>query len=103
MKTTISVLKARFIRLYHSRWFNKYTVSLLVFALWMCFFDKHNLITQWQLRSTVNRLHAEMEDYKVRLDNASRERKSLETDQERFAREKYFMHRPDEEVFVMEQ
>lgn len=99
---TLTAFKARVLRFIHSRWVNKYTIAFTIFAIWISFFDKHNLITQWHLKRTVNRLEQQKADYQHRLGQAKLEKQELESDQERFAREKYFMHRNDEEIYIIE-
>lgn len=88
--------------LFHSRWMNKYTISAFLFIAWLSFFDKHNIVTQWQLRQTVKEMKDAKSDYNKLLISALDEKDDLEKNTERFAREKYFMHRPDEEVFIID-
>ena len=83
-------------------WLNKYSVSLGLFLVWMFFFDKHNVFTQWNLRSSVSELENSIEDYQVQLAEAEAAHKDLMNNKEKFAREKYLMHRPDEDVFIFQ-
>lgn len=87
---------------YHSRWINKYTISALLFAAWLSFFDKHNIITQLQLRKTVKEMQNSKAEYDRLLISAIDEKEDLEKNKERYAREKYYMHRADEDVFIIE-
>lgn len=83
-------------------WLNKYTVSAGLFVMWMLFFDKHNFFTQWNLRRSVHQLESSIEDYREQLANAEAAHKDLMNNKEKFAREKYLMHRPDEDVFLFQ-
>jgi cell division protein DivIC len=84
-----------------SQWLNKYTVTLSVFFIWMMFFDQHNMIVQYRLNRTSTQLKENiMSDMKL-LKEAKDELYVLETSPERYAREKYLMHKSDEEVFVV--
>lgn len=85
-----------------SGWLNKYSVAAGLFVIWMLFFDKHNFFTQWSLRSSVSQLESSITDYQEQLAKAETEHQDLINNKEKFAREKYLMHRPDEDVFVFQ-
>jgi cell division protein DivIC len=85
-----------------SGWLNKYSVSAGLFVIWMLFFDKHNFFTQWSLRSSVHQLESSIEDYQEQLAKAEAAHQDLMNNKEKFAREKYLMHRPDEDVFIFQ-
>ena len=80
---------------------NKYTLTLCFFLVWIVFLDKHNLITQHRLRTIIDKMEAEKTNYKAMYVKALEEKKLLEADQEKYAREKYFMHKDNEEVFII--
>jgi len=84
-----------------SWWLNKYAVALSVFFIWMMFFDQHNVIVQYRLNHTSNELKEQITLDKKLLKEARDELYVLETYPERYAREKYLMHKSDEEVFVV--
>ena len=83
-------------------WLNKYSVSAGLFVLWMLFFDKHNFFTQWQLRSNIHELETSIETYRDQLAETETAHQDLMNNKEKFAREKYLMHRPDEDVFLFQ-
>ena len=83
-------------------WLNKYSVSAGLFVIWMMFFDRHNFFTQWNLRSAVHQLESSIEDYQDQLAKAEAAHQDLMNNKEKFAREKYLMHRPDEDVFLFQ-
>ncbi len=83
-------------------WLNKYSVSAGLFVVWMLFFDKHNFFTQWNLRSAVHELETSIEEYHEQLVEAEAAHKDLMNNKEKFAREKYLMHRPDEDIFLFQ-
>jgi cell division protein FtsB len=76
-------------------------VAFIVFIVWLAFFDRHNLIVQYKLLSKVKELEFEKQEYAQRLKDVIAEKEILQTQAERYARERYFMHKPDEEVFVI--
>jgi hypothetical protein len=83
-------------------WLNKYSVSAGLFVIWMLFFDKHNFFTQWSLKSTVFQLENSIQEYHDQLAKAEAAHQDLMNNKEKFAREKYLMHRPDEDVFLFQ-
>ena len=84
---------------------NKYVIVTLAFIVWMLFIDNNNigvwLRTGRQLRSQEKRiefLQGEISSTEERLDQLRSNRDSLE----RFAREQYGFHEPDEDVYIVE-
>ena len=83
-------------------WLNKYSVTASLFVVWMMFFDRHNFFTQWNLRNAVHQLESSIEDYQDQLAKAETAHEDLMNNKEKFAREKYLMHRPDEDIFLFQ-
>ncbi len=82
---------------------NRYILALLVFAMVILFLDKHNFFTQWKLRKSVKQLEHDKDYYSKKIEEAKQDQKNIENDKEKFAREKYHMHKSDEEVFIIEE
>lgn len=83
---------------------NKYVFTSLIFVFWMLFFDEHNFISQVKLKLEVNQLQKDQEYYQQEILKVRSDLEELKTDDrhlEKFAREKYKMKKPDEEVFVL--
>ena len=83
---------------------NKYAWSLLAFVVWLTFFDQNNLITQIQYRLELADLEDEELFYQQEIKKIREDLKELESNPkslEKFAREKYFMKRDNEELFVL--
>ncbi len=80
---------------------NKYVLTLLAFLAILLVVDKHDLFTQWKLHKSVRQLEKDKEYYQEKINEANRDKEEIENNQERFAREKYHMHKSDEEVFVI--
>jgi cell division protein FtsB len=85
---------------------NKYFLVSLAFVVWMIFFDKNDLFSQYQYHQEVSKLKQERDFYlketaKVRkdLDELTSNPQMLE----KFAREKYLMKKDNEDVFVIVQ
>jgi len=83
---------------------NKYIIASLAFLTWMLFFDRNDISSQYQYRSQLKELQLEKEFYlketrevEIGLENLSTNPKKLE----KFAREKYFMKKDNEDVYVI--
>ncbi len=82
---------------------NKYLLSILLIVVWLVFFDKNDVFTQYELIQKCRKLNAEREYYlreitnnKTELEELKENAKTLET----FAREKYLMKKENEDLFV---
>lgn len=82
---------------------NKYFLVLTLFFAWMVFLDRHDIITQWRLQQTVNKLQADKAFYSEKIEEAEQERLELDINDEKFARERYYMKKADEDVFIIEE
>jgi cell division protein FtsB len=89
----------------HRRIFlNKYTLVFLIFAGYVTFFDKHNLISRWKIYQRNKELEKEMKYYdeKIKSDRTKLfELKSSNENLEKFAREHYFYKKDNEDVFII--
>lgn len=82
---------------------NKYFLVLALFFAWMIFLDRHDIITQWRLQRTVNKLESDKAFYSEKIEEAEQERLELDINDEKFAREQYYMKKSDEDVFIIEE
>ena len=83
---------------------NKYFLVTVAFAVWMIFFDKNDVYTQYQQHQQVNKLKEERDFYQQETERVSKDLEELTSDKarlEKFAREKYFMKKENEDVFVV--
>ena len=70
----------------------------------MIFFDQENFIEQYRLSQTLHNLRNKKEFYQAEITKNQKSIHMLETDTamlEKFAREKYFMKKDNEDVFVI--
>ena len=81
---------------------SKYIVTLFLFLIWIAFFDKNNLVSKYKLSKMVDNLESEKEMYRHKIEKAKKDRSDLEQNLEKFAREKYFMHKKDEDIFIID-
>jgi cell division protein FtsB len=80
---------------------NRYFLALALFFAYMIFFDRHDLLTQIQLQRMVNKLESDRTYYEEKIEEEKREKQDMDVNQERFARERYFMQRADEDVYII--
>lgn len=80
---------------------NKYFLVLVVFFAWMFFVDKHDIMTVVGLQRTVNKLEEDKTYYSKKLEDAKQERLDLEVNKEKFARERYYMQKSNEDVYII--
>ncbi|HEX5555809.1 MAG TPA: septum formation initiator family protein [Chitinophagaceae bacterium] len=83
---------------------NKYVIATIAFLVWITFFDRNDLITQ---AGYVHQLHT-LRDQKTYLSQeilrTDSDRQELQSDPamlEKFAREKYFMKKDNEDVYLI--
>lgn len=83
---------------------NKYFYTAFAFVVWMLFFDQESFIEQYKLSKTLNGLEDQKTFYLEEIDKNEKTIEILEKDTsalEKYAREKYYMKRENEEVFVL--
>ena len=83
---------------------NKYFITTLVFVLWLAFFDSNNIITNKKTRDKLNELKKEKQSYldEIRKDSVQIQKLLYDTAElEKFAREKFLMKKPGEDVYLM--
>ncbi len=83
---------------------NKYVLSLLIFFIWLSFFDRNNLIMRYKMRIELNRLEQEKAYYLSQFENDKKAGDALINDPEtieKYAREKHLMKRDDEDIFLI--
>ncbi len=84
--------------------FNKYFITIVGFLLWMTLFDSTSYLV-------INDLNKEIDKYETQLDYYQTEYKKNDTfykklmnnkdEKQKYARENYFMRKPDEEIFIL--
>ena len=81
-----------------------YFVVGLIFIIWMAFFDINDVYTQYQRREKLKQLQRDKVFYTKGIKDIKEERSKLSTDPkklEKFAREKYFLKKKGEDVYVI--
>ena len=83
---------------------NKYFYTGLIFAVWVLFFDQESMLEQYRLSDTLSGLNHQKEYYLNEISQTEKAIKTLENDSvslEKYAREKYYMKKSNEDVYVI--
>ncbi|GAA4948288.1 hypothetical protein GCM10023314_22020 [Algibacter agarivorans] len=83
---------------------NIFILILVVFAVWMLFFDANSWLIHHELNTDIEDLENEKEYYKKEIEKDNKALKELSTEEglEKFAREAYYMKRDNEEIYIIE-
>jgi len=83
---------------------NKYVLILIVFIVWMLFFDENSYLTHRDLNKEINKLEKSINYYSKeiardkKIINQLRDSNKLE----KYGRETYFFKRDSEDVYIIE-
>ena len=83
---------------------NRYFYTVLAFIIWMAFFDSDNFREQLRLSNKIERLEQKEHFYKTEIKKNKSFLNALKYDTtqlEKYAREKYFMKKDNEDVYVI--
>jgi len=83
---------------------NRYFITGLLFAVWICFFDSYNFIYHAKLVSQKNDYEKELFRLKSSTTNNNEFIKKLENPEfsEKYAREKFLMKKDGEDIFIID-
>ena len=90
------------------KWFrfvsNKYILVLLLFSIWMFFFDTNNWFIHQELDGDEAALEENADFYRGETAKDKKFLKKMEdsTEMEKFAREKYFLKKENEDIYIIE-
>lgn len=83
---------------------NKYIISIVVFIVWLGFFDANNLVHKYRLSRRIAELEQQKEHYLVEIEQNQRKLNEIQENAEsleKFAREQYLMKKENEDIFVI--
>ena len=83
---------------------NIYVIILLVFVIWMLFWDSNSWFIHHELNSEINDLESEKEFYKKGIEKNDEAIKELSREEgvEKLAREEYYMKKENEDIYIIE-
>ncbi|GHU56036.1 hypothetical protein FACS189411_05720 [Bacteroidia bacterium] len=83
---------------------NAYWVVVIVYVLIICTVGDSNLYKRYTYDEQIRSLEKEIDQYQGEIDLNRKKLQDLRTNKEgleRFAREEYFMKKPNEEIFII--
>ncbi len=83
---------------------NKYLITVVIFLVWLTFFDRNNFISQIRYGRILNNQRKQVEFYKSEIARDSTALHELMSDTaslEKFAREKYLMKKDNEDIYLI--
>lgn len=82
---------------------NKYVICTLIFIAWIAFFDRNNFIVQYQYHKKLSQLKQDEKYYQDEIIKDKKDYYNLTSSNknlEKFAREKYYMKKANEDIFI---
>ncbi|NND63455.1 MAG: septum formation initiator family protein [Flavobacteriaceae bacterium] len=95
-------------QLKEKKWFrvlsNKYTLILILFLVWMVFFDTNSYFIHKELNEDIKNLKENKEFYKEEIANDKKfiEKMKDSDEVEKYAREKYYLKKDNEDIYIIE-
>ena len=83
---------------------NKYVLTILLYLIWMLFFDQNNMVDRYRMGREIGQLEEDRLYYLEQIDKDSTRLHELTTDEEnleKYAREQFYMKKDNEDVFVI--
>lgn len=83
---------------------NKYVIVLVIFIIWMFFFDENSFLNHLEFNKEIKKLNTEKEYYQKEIKQDKELIKKLDDKEEleKFAREEYHMKKENEEIYLIE-
>lgn len=83
---------------------NKYLLIVLLFSLWMFFFDTNSFFIHNELNNSIKTLEKNKEIYKeeIEKDKLFIEKMKDSNEVEKYAREKYYLKKENEDIYIVE-
>lgn len=83
----------------------RWPVTIVLFAVYMTFYDSHNLINVYKLKQDIRELEQQKRYYRGKIAEDSTVLESLKDDAylEKYAREHFYMRRDGETLYVLQE
>ncbi|MDJ0645941.1 MAG: septum formation initiator family protein [Flavobacteriaceae bacterium] len=83
---------------------NRYVIILLIFIVWMLFFDENSYFIHRDVNKELNQIVSDTTYFRREINKDKKEMSDLKNPDslEKFAREKYHMKRKDEDIYIIE-
>ncbi len=83
---------------------NKYAIAIFLFLAWIIFFDENNLIQHRKNKQRLKAIKEQRTFYREKIESDNLKMEELRSgtkNLEKYAREQFFMTKPDEELFLV--
>lgn len=83
---------------------NKYFITIIAFLVWMVFFDSTSFLVINEMNQEISKYENQLSYYKSEYEKNDKFYKKLmnnKDEKEKYARENYFMKKPNEEIFIL--
>ena len=79
-------------------------IIIILFIIWMIFFDSNSILIHSELNNDIKELNEQKSYYEKEIKKDNIELKMIQSDSglEKYAREKLFMKKENEEIFLIE-
>ena len=93
-------MKNKFIKFIKST----YGIIIILFIIWMIFFDSNSLLVHNDLNNDINKLNQQKSYYNNEIEKDKKELNMIQTDTglEKYAREKLYMKKDNEDIFIIQ-
>lgn len=83
---------------------SRYMIILILFVIWMFFFDTNSFLIHNELNDDIKVLQNNADFYQKEIDGDKEFIKRMEdsNEMEKFARERYFLKKENEDIFLIE-
>ena len=83
---------------------NQYVIIIILFIVWMTFFDENSWKNHREFNKEINKLKSEKEYFQSQINQDKKLIEQLENKEqlEKFAREEYHMKKENEDIFLIE-
>ena len=83
---------------------NPFVIILIIFVVWMVFFDANSYLIHSELNKEISDLELEKKYYQREIETDKKAIKELSTSDgiEKLAREKYYMKKENEDIYIIE-
>lgn len=91
---------------WYSILWNKFFIVSILFIVWMVFFDQNSFFIHKEMDNEIKELKLEKRQYEEKLQKETIQLQQIQTNPseiERIAREKHFLKKENEDVFIIEE
>jgi cell division protein DivIC len=83
---------------------NKYAVAIILFLVYIIFFDDNNLVAHHRNKLRLKALKEQRVSYREKIETDKKKQEELRSGSknlEKYAREQFYMTKPDEDLFLV--